>query len=474
MIYHRPDRGSMDEWAAQVGDDSYNWDNMLPHFKRSVTFIPENPKRAPNATASYDASAFDAGAGPLKVSYPNFASPFSSWLQKAVEQAGIPPIKDMNSGQLLGAQYASTTIDPQKAKRSSSQTSFYDEAKGRKNLKSYTLVRATKILFDDTKRATGVRLSTGVTLNARKEVILSAGAFHSPQLLMLSGIGPAAHLSQFGIPVIADRPGVGQNMTDHMLFVPTWRVSIPTFTALLTNPLKLAEAAANYLFKKAGPLTNPGVDFLAWEKIPRDLLTADAAAAVADVPPSWPDVEYLTGPGYLGDGGLMGLIQPFDGYQYASIVVAPVAPKSRGTVTLKSGSALALPEIDPRWLTHPADVAIAVAAFKRARAIAATPAMTSILADREEYFPGPKVQTDEQILAWIRKNLSMVWHAATTCRMGRGDDPNAVVDAAARVIGVQGLRVVDASSFALLPPGHPQSVVYAFAEKIAADIKAGK
>lgn len=474
MIYHRPDKGSMDRWAEEVGDDSYSWDNMLPYYKKSCTFTGENTKRDPNSTAGYVASAFDANGGPLQISYPNYGPPFTTWFQIALQQAGIPAVADMNSGELLGGQYTSVTIDPKTAKRSSSQTAFYEMSKRRSNLRSYTLVRVIKVLFDDNKRVTGVRLSTGATLHARKEVILSAGAFHSPQLLMLSGIGPAAELQKHGIPVLVDRPGVGQNMTDHFLFAPAWRVGIPTFTGVLVNPLKLAAAAATYLFKRAGPLSSPGVDFLAWEKVPRDMITPEAAEAISHLPASWPEIEYLTGPGYIGDAGILGLNQPRDGYEYASIIVSLAAPMSRGTVTLKSSNPFALPIIDPRWMTDPTDQSIAIAGFKRARQIAGTPAIKNLLSDPNEYFPGPDVQTDEQILAWIRKNLSMIYHPATTCRMGRVGDPNAVVDSGARVIGVSGLRVVDASSFALLPPGHPQSTVYAFAEKIAADIRAGK
>ena len=314
----------------------------------------------------------------------------------------------------------------------------------------------------------------GATLTARREVILSAGAFQSPQLLMVSGVGPAPLLTSLGIPVVADRPGVGQNMTDHVFFGPSYRVKVDTLTKLTTDPAYLLAQSARYALLKQGVLTNPVSDFLAWEKAPRDLVTPSAAAVLdGRFPSSWPEVEYISAPGYVGDFQDLVLQQPRDGYQYATILAALVAPLSRGSVTISSASTLDLPLVDPNWLTGPVDAAVAVAAYRRVRQAFGAAAMRPVLADPVEYFPGPEVQTDEQILAVVRDSVHTVYHAACTCRMGRADDPNAVVDAGARVIGVTGLRVVDASAFALLPPGHPQSTVYALAEKIADEIRRG-
>lgn len=154
----------------------------------------------------------------------------------------------------------------------------------------------------------------------------------------------------------------------------------------------------------------------------------------------------------------------------ATILGGLVAPLSRGTVTLASNDTKDLPLIDPNWLTDPTDKNQALAIYKRLRAAFAADAMKGVLADDKEYFPGPQVDTDEQIMETIRNSVQTIWHAACTCRMGKLDDPIAVVDKDAKVIGVKGLRVVDASSFALLPPGHPQSTVYMLAEKISAEI----
>jgi choline dehydrogenase-like flavoprotein len=151
-------------------------------------------------------------------------------------------------------------------------------------------------------------------------------------------------------------------------------------------------------------------------------------------------------------------------------MAALVAPLSRGTVTISSADTDDLPVVDPKWLTDPADQEVAIAAYKRVRQAFASKAMAVVLADPVEYFPGPNVKTDAQILETIRKTLHTVYHASGTCKMGKSEDPTAVVDSAGRVFGTEGLRVVDASIFALLPPGHPQSTVYMLAEKIASEI----
>lgn len=478
MIYQRGTKQSYQKWADAVNDSSYTWDNWLPYFKKSIDFHPPSASRAGNASAGYDTSAFDDGAGPLQVSYANWAQPFSSWLEPSLNEIGVPPIQDFNSGSLLGAQYCSSTLGTE-MRRDSSQTSFLDDATDRPNLTVIQSALAKNIIFDNTKKATGVTYETSLftfTINARQETIVCAGAFQSPQLLMVSGVGPAATLQEYGIPIVADRPGVGQGMQDHVFFGPTNRVNVQTLTRLANDPVYLsAEYAADYTLSQQGPLTNPVCDYLGWEKLPRSLLSSPTAATLdSQFPADWPEIEFLTAPGYIGDFSDLLTTQPKDGYQYATILGGLVAPLSRGSVTITSADTIDLPQINPNWLTDPADIDVAVATYKRLRAAFSSQAMSGILADPDgqEYFPGPAVQTDAQILQTIRDTVMTIWHASCTCRMGRTDDADAVVDSDARVIGVTGLRVVDASSFALLPPGHPQSTVYALAEKIAAQIRA--
>ncbi|KAF7189262.1 Patulin synthase [Pseudocercospora fuligena] len=481
MIYQRPTVGSLQQWADAVGDSSYTWSSWLPDFKKSVSFTPPGPLRAANASAEYNAAAFQSG-GPLRVSYANYASTFSSWIELALNSIGIGQAQDFNSGSLFGAQYCSSTIQPGSQKRDSSQTSFLDAASGRSNLKVYSVTKAKKILFDSNKKATGVSVVTAgiapYTITAKKEVIVSAGAFQSPQILMVSGIGPASTLSKFNIPVLSNLAGVGQNMWDHIFFGPSYRVKLDTFTRLANDLLYVAsQFAFDYSILKRGPLTNPVCDFLGWEKVPAALKNAFSASSKSDLSgfsADWPEIEYLGAPGYVGDFASLPANQPKDGYQYATILAALVAPVSRGNLTIISDNTDDLPLINPAWLTSPTDQQVAIAAYKRARAAFTSKAMQPILADTKEYFPGTdKVQTDSQILDTIRNTLQTVWHASCTCKMGKASDPMAVVDSRARVFGVTGLRVVDASSFAILPPGHPQSTIYALAEKIARHILNG-
>ncbi|KAK3985130.1 putative GMC oxidoreductase [Cladorrhinum sp. PSN332] len=484
MIYQRGSKQSYQKWADAVGDDSYTFDNLFPHFKRSVTFTLPRETRFDNASAEFNINAFSTtDGGPLQVSYANYAQAFSTWMEPALNEIGVPQTQDFNSGSLLGAQYCSSTIRPESQTRDSSQTSFLREARGRRNLKVYTLTLAKRINFDRSKRATGVLVETkpfGIsfqfTLNARREVILSAGAFQSPQLLMVSGIGPKNELAKHNIPLIVDRPGVGQGMQDHVFFGPTWRVKVETLTRVANDLLYVgAQFLGPYSIKKEGPLTNPVCDFLGWEKTPRSLISQAAARVLdAEFPPDWPEIEYLSAPGYVGDFSNLFTTQPKDGFQYATILGGMVAPLSRGTVTLRSRDTRDLPIIDPNWLTDPTDQEVAIATYKRLRQAFDSDAMQPVLIGKDEYFPGKgNAKTDGEILQVIRNTVMTIWHASCTCKMGKRSDPWAVVDKDARVIGVEGLRVVDASSFALLPPGHPQSTVYVLAEKIAQGILKG-
>ena len=472
MIYQRPTIQSMEQWADAVGDSGYTFSNTLPYFQKSVEFTPPNmDKRFANSTPKYNPSAYPAKENnPLQVSFANYAQSFSTWLKAGFASIGIGEATDFNSGSLMGAQYCTSTIRPEDQTRSSSAASFLKKALDDRlnNLKVYTATRAEKILFDENKRATGVRVKTGLvsyTLSAKKEVIVSAGAFHSPQLLMVSGVGPRSQLAAHNIPVVAESPGVGQNMWDHPTFGPSYPVDLVTLTREARDPLYLADQITQYLFNQSGSLTNPVADYLAWEKIPPAMRLAQFSpstlAKLAQFPPDWPEVEYISGAGFVGDFSNFLLVQPSDGRQYATILNVLNAPLSRGNVTISSDSTADLPVINPAWLTDPADQEVAVAAYKRVRQVFASSGLAPIVAGPEAY-PGPEVQTDAQILEAVKNSLMTLWHPACTCKMGRASDPMAVLDSKARVRGVSGLRVVDASSFPILPPGHPQSTVCKF------------
>ena len=458
-------------------------------------------KRAPNTTVSYNPDAFDNSLnGPVKVSWPNYGYPFGTHLEKGLEAIGIRKGADFNTGELAGSSWPSMTVDPEKCTRSSSKTSYLDgAAKTAPKLKIYAHTMAKKIIFS-ANTAIGVEVETKgkkYALYAHEEVILSAGAFQSPQLLMVSGIGPKDTLEPLGIPVIKHLPGVGQNMWDHILFGVVNRVNVVTATRMANSLLAKTKALAQYTVKR-GPLTASGYSVIGWEKLPesaRENLSPETISALDTFPSDWPDVEYI---------GLDGI---FDGWKtaadqivkdkrnnYATVAASLMTPMSRGSISIRSTDTNDPPVIDLGYLTHPADREVVVEVVKRLREIwDAMPDVRVNGEEGEEYLPGKNVQSDEEILAFVQRTVAPVWHPAGTCRMGKTntktnaeaenegedtDDTDAaeagvVVDSKARVLGVKGLRVVDASVFPVLPPGHPQSAVYMVAEKIVADIKGG-
>ncbi|KAL4935940.1 hypothetical protein BDV06DRAFT_116369 [Aspergillus oleicola] len=317
----------------------------------------------------------------------------------------------------------------------------------------YNNTIARRILFTGTKASSVLVDTVGI------EFILSAGAFHSPQMLMVSGIGPPEVLAQYQIPLIAGLPGVGQNLWDHPLFSISYRVATATYLAMQSAD-GLAAASAKYLCNRTGPLTNPGGDLVSFEKLPssqQDALSPKTRAALAQSPPDWPEIEYLVQDGYAGPYTTM-----FNtAFMYASPTVVLVAPLSRGNVTIASHRTIDLPVVNPNWLTHRADQELAVAAFRRLRRMMDMPEVGRVTIS-EEVHPGRKVvSTDEEILQYIRDTGITAFHAAGTCKMGQTlqKDPMAVVDSRARVFGTTGLRVVDASAMPFLVPGHPQGTI---------------
>ncbi|CAL5867166.1 uncharacterized protein PFLUO_LOCUS1378 [Penicillium psychrofluorescens] len=476
MIYQRPTRDSMARWAELVDDPSYLFENVLPFYKKTIAFTPPDGYRFGNATVPYNHSSYDNTGQPVEVSYPRYAMPFSTWVSGGLQEIGLNETQDFNDGKLMGHQFCVMTIRESDQTRSSSESGFLRGSLGYTTLSVYQTTLAKKILFDAQKRAVGVEVEQQdrFTLTAIKEVIVSAGAFQSPQLLMVSGIGPAATLQSHGINVIADLPGVGQNMWDHTLFGPSYRVAVDTFTKLSANPWYYGYQITTWTTLRTGVLTNPSTDYIGFEKLPLSSRTGFSAVNEHDLawfPADWPEIEYLAGSAFVGNFSDPFAQQPRDGYEYATIIASMVSPTSRGNVTIRSADTADLPVINPNWLATDTDQKVAVAAYKRIRAAFQSNAMAPVIIGLE-YFPGPSVQTDADILEIIRNTVMTIYHAACTCKMGLANDSMAVVDSHARVFGVQGLRVVDASAFPILPPGHPQSTVYMLAEKIAADIAA--
>ncbi|KAI7370855.1 alcohol oxidase, partial [Hortaea werneckii] len=451
MIYDRGSKGSYDYWAELVGDESYKWDNILPFFKRSMQFNPPNVgARGENATPSYDLEAYSADGGPLQVSYPNFAMPFGVCGVEAFKAAGLPQANGFSNGDLHGVDHNPFTIDPVSQLRSSSESTFLDHAiNAGSQLTVYPMTQAMRILFNNNTRATGIHAhSSGMDweIRARKEVILSAGVMHSPQLLMASGIGPASTLHAHNITLIKDLPGVGQNMHDSCAIGAVIRQTN------ITNPLPItAETISTFRQNRTGILTNSGGDVLSFEKLPsqyRSRLSNTTRAQLAQWPSDWPEIELLP----LNRGG------PTDASTGSSIAILMTATLSRGNLTITSASMHDPPALSPNWLLHPADQDLAIQAYRRARELWTFFPGVGVDIGPEEMRPGGNVTSDAQLLEYIRKQgVSGIHHASSTCMMGKAGEAGAVVDSKGRVFGVEGLRVVDASSFRFTPPGHTQA-----------------
>ncbi|KAM3068247.1 hypothetical protein ACMFMG_011291 [Clarireedia jacksonii] len=477
MVYQRSTNGCQQIWADTVGDDSWTFENLLPYYKKSANFTEPNMEiRFANSTPSFDAisAANEVATGPLSVSWSHYAQAFGTWATEGLKQIGIDIIPNFLSGNLIGQSYPTFNIDPETQTRDSSETSFLRAGMSNPDLKVYTLSMAKQILFDESKTATGVLLETGgmpFTLSANKEVILSAGVIGSPQLLLASGIGPAAELAALDIPVIADLPGVGQNMQDHIFTGIGYRVNGLSLSALNNPEYAASQAELYHQTPASGMYSSPATDVLGWEKIPASLRSGwsnETQSALAAYPADWPEVEYLAISAFLGPQIIEGT-DPRDGYNYATMAISLVAPRSRGSVKIISKDTNIAPLIDPGFLTVQSDIDVMIAAVKRVRQFYATDAMQSFVIG-DEYYPGNNVTTDAEIEAFVRESFNTIWHATSTCSMGKPNDTLAVVDNKARVYGVSNLRVVDAAAFPLLPPGHPMSTVYAFAEKITCDI----
>lgn len=470
MAYHRGSAGSYARWAELVGDDSYTWENFEPYFSKSVNFSI-GADRPDNATIPAQATgSFVDGSGPLHVEYPSYATPFGSWAELGMRELGFPEISDFQHGDLNGSQYIPITVNGETGVRETSQTSFLNYAvNAGLPIKVYNGTMAQKINFDSNKTAVSVDVSTsgGATyqISAKKEIILSAGAIQSPQLLMVSGIGPKDTLEEFDIDVLSDLPGVGQNFQDHIFFGVVYPTNTETSQRLLEEDF-LEASIEEYRSTHGGILSSNNLDYFGWSKLPnRTTLSNATLTAMATFPADWPEIEFISGSmpnSALGDT-----------YRdYTLLIPALVAPTARGSVTISSANISVQPVIDPNWLGTAIDQEMLVASLRRVRDIAATSAIQGgIIGD--EVAPGAAVQSDEDLLAYIKSSFSTVFHAACTCSMGLESDEMAVLDSQARVYGVSGLRVVDASSFPILPPGHPVATIYALAEKIADDIKNG-
>lgn len=436
MVYDRGVPSDYDDWAAQ-GCEGWSWSEVLPFFRRAEHFQP-----AQNEWHGQD--------GPIQVTRPGVRHPFARAFVEAGQQAGYPYNDDTNGALREG--FGPTDITVGRGKRSSASRAYLAPVKARPNLTILTNTLVEKVLVEQ-GRARGVQVRHRGQLqqfSANREVIVSAGAIASPQLLMLSGIGPADHLREHDIEPLLDLPGVGQNLQDHL--AATVKFTSPAKISLFKylNPFHGALALARYTLLRNGPLADPGMEAVAYLK---------SDPSLAD-----PDIKFLLLLALYRNHGRE--LIPQHGF---GVHINVVKPDSRGCLRLASADPAAPPLIDQNYLASQRDREILREGIRLAREVFHQPAFDPWRG--EELDPGIEVQSDEAIDRYIREQADADYHACGTCKMGVDD--LAVVDPQLRLRGIEGLRVVDASVMPRLVSGNTNMPVIMVAEK-AADLIAGK
>lgn len=439
MIYIRGDRHDYDRWAS-LGNRGWSYDELLPYFRRSEHFEPGE-------------SPWHGRGGELNVAAQRSPGPINQVFFQAAEEMGWPYNADFNGERQEGiGPFHVTQVN---GERCSAARAFLHPALARPNLTVLSSALTLRVLLEGT-RATGVEISQAgevVQLQARREVILSAGSINSPQLLLLSGIGPAAELARHGIVQRHELPGVGENLQDHQDIVLMYRTEAKLGYGLGFSPkgwLPLLRSPWQYLFGRRGALTSNTVESGGFLRLDPQAETPELGLIVAPALKNQPQRLVPFGHG-------------------VSLHVAVMHPQSRGRVRLNSPDPHDRPLIEANFLSHPADLNTLVRGFQLVRKLAASRSFARHL--KGELVPGPQVSSRGQIEAWIRANLGTVFHPVGTCKMGH--DQLAVVDDQLRVHGLQGLRVADASIMPTLITGNTNAPAIMIGEK-AADLILGK
>jgi choline dehydrogenase len=433
MVYMRGQKVDYDHWA-ELGNRGWSWDEVLPYFKRAERHFG-------GATEHHGCE------GELCVEAPRVRWEILDAWREAAEEAGIPKVEEFNRGDNFGNAYFH--MNQRRGERWSATKAWLRPALGRKNLQVITKAHARKILVEErggVKRAAGVDLvvegiGEGVA-TARRAVILAAGSIGSPQILQLSGIGPAALLHKFGIPVVHDLPGVGENLHDHLQIRMMWKVKGPTLNERANSVFGKAAMAIEYFLFRTGPLTMPPSQLGAFAK-------SDPAEAT-------PNIEWHVQPLSLEKFG--DALHPFPAITPS---VCNLRPTSRGWVRIKGSDPAAAPEIRLNYLTTPEDRRVAADSMRFTRKIMAAPALAKYAPS--EWRPGPEAESDAALVKAAGDLGTTIFHPVGTCRMG--SDAGAVVDDRLRVHGIEGLRVIDASIMPRITSGNTNAPTYMIAER---------
>ncbi len=440
MVYTRGHRRDYDHWAA-LGCEGWSYEEVLPHFIRSENYEPDCETRD---------QPFHGKGGLLNIAARRSTNPLSHTFVEAAQQAGHRHNPDFNGADQEGV--GLYHVFQKDGQRCSNARAYLRPVESRPNLTVLTGAHATRVLLED-GRAVGIRYRQGKQereLRALREVILSAGAFQSPQLLLLSGVGPKHELERHGIALQHELPGVGENLQDHLdVFVEVKAKTRVSYSFRPTRWWSLFIAMLQYLFTRRGEYTSN---------------MAEAGGFYKSRPEETiPDLQWHLLPTPNAKHGL-DLSGPFRRYGYA-VMNYDLRPLSRGRVRLRSGDPLAPPVIDPNFASHPRDIDRLVAGVRETRRVLAQAAFDE---HRDvEVSPGPELQSDEELREFVRRTAEVAYHPVGTCRMGPAGDPMAVVDPRLRVHGIAGLRVVDCSIMPTVPGCNTNAPATMVGEKAA-------
>ncbi|MFK0333477.1 GMC family oxidoreductase [Rhizobium sp. NPDC090275] len=441
MVYMRGQAADFDLWnelstPEGSNDDAWSYRDLLPYFKAQE----DN---------DHLAGEFHGVGGPLKISHLGHTSPMTRTYVKTLQGMGIPYNPDFNGAQQFGVGFMQHTIDWRTRKRSSAVDAFLAPVMSDPLLTIETGATVTSLDMDG-DRVTGVRYMQNGTpkqAEAGNEVILAAGAYQTPKLMMLSGIGPEDELKRHGLKTIVALSGVGKNLQDHYEcpVVATTKGSFGYYGQDRGWPM--IKAGLQYLMFKSGPVSTTGVETCAFYD--------------PDGNNERPTIQMFCVPTVYLDRDVMGT-DPGDGVTINSLLLRP---KARGSVTLSSSDPFANPIVDTQIFAHPDDLRLTMASFRFARTVLDASPMKELI--DKEIFPGPDVTSDEAIAAHCKRTVKTGYHPVGTCKMGADSDPEAVLDTQLRVRGTRGLRVVDASLMPAIVSGNTNAAVLAAAGKAA-------
>ena len=455
MIYMRGQARDYDHWADLTGNPEWRWNAVLPDFKHHEDHwrLDEPDGEAPDFKKLHG-NLSTGSTGEWRIEKQRLRWDVLDAFALAAQQAGIPATDDFNRGTNEGVGYFE--VNQKSGWRWNTAKAFLrPTCYERPNFEVWTSSQVSRLLVeaqpDGSKRCTGVNVWNGkemVTVHASREVILSAGSIGSPQILQLSGIGPAALLQQHGIAVAHDAPGVGANLQDHLQIRAVFKVQGVTTLNTLANSLwGKAKIGLEYALSRSGPMSMAPSQLGAFTR------------SSADQP--HPNLEYHVQPLSLDAFG-----SPLHSFPAFTASVCNLNPTSRGTVHIRSPKFEDAPAIAPNYLSTPEDRKVAADSLRVTRHIAAQPALAKY--KPEEWKPGTQFQTDDELARLAGDIATTIFHPVGTTRMGQDNDPMAVLDSQMRVRGVAGLRVVDAGAMPTITSGNTNSPTLMMAEKAAA------